>query len=73
VATCSYTLDKKPHDPTFVLVKLDDKQLDLDNPDGWSIDGQNVTIQGASCTKLKDGGTHRLIVTVECAPVPPLQ
>jgi hypothetical protein len=56
-----------------VLVKLDDKQLDLDVPDGWSIDGQNVTIQGAACTKLKDGAAHRLVVTVECDPVPPLQ
>jgi hypothetical protein len=73
VATCSYQLDRKPHDATYVLVKLDDKQLDLDVPDGWSIDGQNVTIQGAACTKLKDGAAHRLVVTVECDPVPPLQ
>jgi hypothetical protein len=73
VASCSYQLDKMPHDPTYVRVKLDDKQLDLDNPDGWSIDGQNVTIQGASCTTLKDGATHRLVVTVECDPVAPLQ
>jgi von Willebrand factor type A domain len=73
VASCSYTLDKKPHDPTYVLVKLDKQQLDLDKPDGWTIDGQNVTIQGASCTKLKDGATHQLVVTVECDPVPPLQ
>lgn len=73
VASCSYQLDRKPHDPTYVLVKLDDKQLDLDVPDGWSIDGQNVTIQGAACTKLKDGASHRLVVTVECDPVAPLQ
>jgi hypothetical protein len=73
VASCSYTLDKKPHDPTYVKVLLDGKQLDLDNPNGWSVDGVNVTIQGDSCTTLKDGGTHRLIVTVECDPVPPLQ
>jgi hypothetical protein len=73
VASCSYQLDKMPHDPSYVLVKLDDKQLDLNVPDGWSIDGLNVTIQGAACTKLKDGDPHRLVVTVECDPVPPLQ
>lgn len=73
VASCSYTLDKQPHDPTYVKVVLDDVQLDLDNPNGWSVDGVNVTIQGDSCTKLKDGQTHRLVVTVECDPVAPLQ
>ena len=32
-------------------------------------DGQKVQLEGASCDKLRDGGTHTLQITVECEPV----
>jgi Mg-chelatase subunit ChlD len=71
VAECSYQLDKKPDDPKYVLVELDGQKLNLDTPDGWIIDGSNVTIQGNACTTLRDGNRmHTLAVTVECAPIP---
>ena len=64
---CTYTLDKMPADPKYVLVELDGKKLNLGEPDGWSINERNVTIEGASCAALRDSTRmHTLAVTVEC-------
>jgi hypothetical protein len=52
-----------------VRVTIDGDTVPLDDPDGWSIDGPKVTLTGASCKKLKDGGSHLLGAKVECAPV----
>jgi hypothetical protein len=74
VATCSYHLDKNPADPTYVRVELDGAKVELNRADttkGWSIEGPNITVLGADCDKLKDGGNHRLTVTVECEPQAP--
>jgi hypothetical protein len=69
VAECSYLLDKKPDDKNFVLVELDGKKLNLGDPNGWSIDDRNVTIEGEACATLRDGARpHTLAVTVECVP-----
>jgi hypothetical protein len=73
VAECSYALDKKPDDKKFVLVELDGNKLTLDDPNGWVITDNNVTIQGDACTTLRDGARpHTLAVTVECVPQVPL-
>jgi hypothetical protein len=67
---CTYTLDKAPADAKYVLVELDGKKLDLNTPDGWTINDRNVTIEGGSCAALRDSTTnHTLSVTVECKPV----
>jgi hypothetical protein len=69
VAECSYALDMKPADPKYVLVELDGKKVDLGEADGWVINDKNVTLQGASCSTLRDGARpHTLAVTVECVP-----
>ena len=69
VAECSSQLDKKPDDANFVLVELDGKKLNLGEPNGWSINDRNVTIEGEACTTLRDGSRkHTLAVTVECVP-----
>jgi hypothetical protein len=69
VVECSYLLDKKPDDKNYVLVELDGKKLNLGDPNGWSIDDRNVTIEGEACTTLRDGSRmHTLAVTVECRP-----
>ncbi len=70
VVSCSYTLDKEPANPSFVLVELDGKQLNLDQPDGWSIVGKVVTVQGQACATLQDGKDHTLSVKVKCESVP---
>jgi uncharacterized protein YegL len=71
VAECSYQLDKKPDDPTYVKVELDGTALIQNAPDGWTITDTNVTIQGNACTTLRDGSRpHTLAVTVECVQQP---
>ena len=70
VVSCSYNLDTAPTDPSYVLVELDGKQLNLNQPDGWSISGTAVTVQGQACATLQDGKDHTLSVKVKCDVVP---
>jgi uncharacterized protein YegL len=70
IASCAFNLDSEPSDPAKVEVKLDGKQLNLDKPDGFSISGKKVTVEGASCKTLQDGSQHTLSVVVKCADVP---
>jgi len=70
VVSCSYELDMVPPDPKTVLVKLDGKQLNLKQADGWSIKGKTVTVEGKSCALLQDGKDHVLTVDVLCEVVP---
>lgn len=39
VVSCSYTLDSEPARPDYVLVELDDQQINLDQADGWRLAG----------------------------------
>jgi hypothetical protein len=41
----------------------------LNDSDGWAIEGRVVTLQGSSCSTLRDGHVHQLQSQVECAPV----
>jgi hypothetical protein len=68
--TCDFTLDGAVRDASYVLVKLDGKQLNLGDDDGWTLskDHTSVTVQGPSCDTLKQDG-HRLTVSVECEQV----
>jgi hypothetical protein len=70
--SCSFSLEKPAKDPSFVLVEVDDKQVNLDDPNGWVIseDGKTITVQGAACEALQDGGEHKLDVRVLCEVVP---
>jgi hypothetical protein len=72
VVSCSFTLDMEPSDPSYVLVTLDGDQLNLNQPDGWSITGRTVTLGGAACDTLQDGQDHALVVQVKCDQVDPL-
>lgn len=69
---CSYQLETEPEDPSFVRVTLDGTQLNLDAPNGWSINGRVITLQGAACSSLKDGNDHSLTVEVLCNQVTPI-
>jgi hypothetical protein len=50
-------------------VQIDGKTVNLNAADGWVIDGKKVTLQGGSCSTLKDGTPHKLTAQVECSPV----
>ena len=51
VAECTYNLDMKPADKRYVRVELDKESLKLDDADGWSLNDQTVTINGAACSQ----------------------
>jgi hypothetical protein len=67
---CDFALDGAVADKRYVLVKLDGKQINVDEDDGWTLsrDRRTVTVVGSSCETLKKEG-HRLTVSVECEEV----
>jgi hypothetical protein len=72
--TCSFALDTVPMDVHRVEVKMNGKQLNLNDPNGWSLssDGRSITIGGDSCTALKNGSANDLAVRELCDDVPPV-
>src|SRR5579864_1138776 len=47
--SCTLVLSKIPGDPQKVNVYLDGTVVASDGPDGWSLNGQVVTLEGAAC------------------------
>jgi Mg-chelatase subunit ChlD len=72
VVSCTFSLDNQPDDPRYVLVTLDGVQLDLGDPNGWSIEGKSITVRGDACATLQNGGDHKLTAKVLCDVVAPL-
>lgn len=71
VVSCSFVLEMEPPDPSYVLVTLDDQQVNLNDENGWTISGRTVTLSGAACDKLRDGTDHKLLAQVLCEVVVP--
>jgi hypothetical protein len=69
VVTCSFDFKDDVSDTRLIHVTLDATTLKPDDPDGWTISGKTVTVQGASCTTLQAGGSHRVEIVLECEPV----
>ena len=71
IASCSFQLSQPPSKADHVLVQLDRKQVNLDQPDGFKLVGdRTVELQGASCTRYREGN-HLLEATVQCDVVRP--
>jgi Mg-chelatase subunit ChlD len=70
VIGCDFALDGAVADKRYVLVKLDGKQINVDDENGWKLskDRRTVTVVGNACETLKKEG-HRLTVSVECEEV----
>jgi hypothetical protein len=72
VVSCSFVLDEAPPRADFVLVRLDGKQINLNDPNGWMLVGdRNVQLTGTACDTLKDGAPHSVDVEVRCSVVVP--
>jgi len=72
VASCSFNLDKAPPRADFVLVKLDGTQINLNDPNGWRLEGdKTIELTGQSCTTFKSGGSHGIEAVVQCDVVLP--
>lgn len=72
IVSCAYSLEAEPEDPAYVQVKLDGQQVNLNDADGWSLNGTTVQLQGRACEQLQDGGEHTLSVQVRCTIVAPI-
>jgi hypothetical protein len=66
---CTLQLDKTPPDPMLVNVFLGGKVLPKSGPDGWTLDGTNVTIEGASCQSILNGEVLDVRVVAGCPVV----
>jgi hypothetical protein len=67
VASCVYTMDSTPPDPTNLGVYLD-KQLILESAaDGWTLSTPNaVTFHGPTCDRIKSGAYKSVQVLFGC-------
>jgi len=69
VITCAFEFKKDVTDPKLVHVTLDGVTLVPNQPDGWTIEGNTVTVQGESCAKLQGTKGHAVEIVMECEPV----
>lgn len=73
LVSCTYVLDNAPSRADFVRVLLDGQQINLDDPNGWTLVGdRTVEVQGAACDQLRSTGAHSIEVTVQCSVVSPM-
>jgi hypothetical protein len=72
--SCTFALAQPAEDASKVLVKVDGKQLNLNDPNGWALSGdkRKVNVQGDACELLQSGGDHTLSVQVLCEYVEPV-
>ncbi len=68
VVKCSFALGEAP-DARRIRVELDGQAIALGASDGWQLEGQSITLQGAACAKLRDGRSHDLRAQLECGEV----
>jgi hypothetical protein len=47
-------------------VQIDGQQLTVSAEAGWTIDGPVVSLNGASCSMIRDGVPHDVHVSVPC-------
>ncbi len=66
---CTLQLDNTPPDPMLINVFLGGKVLPQSGPDGWTLDGKNVTIEGASCQSILNGDILGVRVVAGCPVV----
>lgn len=69
VVSCKFSLDTEPPDVKRVRVQIDGVSIPLNSPDGWVIQGKNITLIGGACATLKDGKGHILNAQIECTEV----
>lgn len=70
VASCTFTLDQVPEDPSqiYVFFDLDPAGVPNDPVDGWTYDPatNSVTFHGASCDAIKAGGVVDVDIVYGC-------
>jgi hypothetical protein len=67
--TCTLTLDNVPPEPGRVNVFFDERVLPQSGPDGWVLNGSEVTILGASCQKILAGAVLDVRIVAGCPTI----
>jgi len=70
VVSCTIPLTTTPPDPAALFVNENDVPLAEGAADGWTYDAttNSLTLNGASCDRLRSGETTRLTISYGCAP-----
>jgi hypothetical protein len=69
VISCTFAFEKGVSDPRYLRVEFDGKLLRLDEPNGFTFEGQSVTLQGTTCAALQGRASHSVEINLECTPV----
>jgi len=69
VATCSFPLNGAVPDPELVNVYLDDVVEPKDPVNGWTLDGNVVTLVGSTCTRVMNGDVLGVRIIAGCPSV----
>lgn len=69
VSSCSFKFEQPVSDPAYLRVKVDDSELKLDDPDGWTFETKSVVLQGAGCQMIQGREDHKIEIVLECTPV----
>jgi hypothetical protein len=70
-ATCTLTLSEPPPDPSHVNVYFDDVAVPADPVNGWTLDGETITLVGSSCDEVMSGAVLNVRVVAGCPTVQP--
>jgi hypothetical protein len=72
IASCRFELSAPPQRADYVLVRIDGKQINLNDPNGFQLIGdRSVELQGTACTTFREG-QHLLDAQVQCMVVQPM-
>lgn len=63
---CKFQLPGKPSSDTDITVQIDGQPITVSAETGWTIDGQVVSLNGPSCSMIRDGVSHDVQVSVPC-------
>jgi hypothetical protein len=56
IASCTFHLSMTPADPNQVNVYVAGALVPRDGPNGWSLQGATLTLEGSTCAAAQDGG-----------------
>jgi hypothetical protein len=68
-ATCTLKLDAVPANASLVNVFFDGQVVPQLGPDGWTLSGATVTLQGASCQRVLSGDVIDVRIVAGCPTV----
>jgi hypothetical protein len=67
ITACTLQLKENPSDPTQVNVAVNRTIIPQSGPDGWTLDGDIVTLSGQTCDQAVAGG--KVLITFGCPTV----